>query len=123
MTKNVIKCTCDTKYFIFFQVSEAALRDLIVATVAVKYTQSNSVCYAKGGQVRRVKYNVNGYISVAKLIKDCLLCFSNTLCCDFISDTQHHVLSVLFRMKSYNFFTQLLEHVSVNVLIVHGSNK
>ncbi|KAI8925931.1 cytidine deaminase-like protein [Entophlyctis helioformis] len=32
-------------------VSEAALRDLIVATIALKYTQSNSVCYAKNGQV------------------------------------------------------------------------
>ncbi|KAM9035473.1 bifunctional purine biosynthesis protein PURH [Sarcophilus harrisii] len=30
---------------------ESAVRDLIVATVAVKYTQSNSVCYAKNGQV------------------------------------------------------------------------
>ncbi len=29
----------------------AALRDLIVATVAVKYTQSNSVCLAHNGQV------------------------------------------------------------------------
>ncbi|KAG8182259.1 hypothetical protein JTE90_024192 [Oedothorax gibbosus] len=27
------------------------IRDLIVATLAVKYTQSNSVCYAKNGQV------------------------------------------------------------------------
>nr|XP_054749727.1 bifunctional purine biosynthesis protein ATIC-like [Lytechinus pictus] len=31
--------------------SESALRDLIVATVAVKYIQSNSICYAKNGQV------------------------------------------------------------------------
>ncbi|NWY29232.1 PUR9 protein, partial [Pheucticus melanocephalus] len=30
---------------------EAAVRDLIVASIAVKYTQSNSVCYAKDGQV------------------------------------------------------------------------
>ena len=30
---------------------ESALRDLIVATIAVKYTQSNSVCYARDGQV------------------------------------------------------------------------
>ncbi|XP_062558446.1 bifunctional purine biosynthesis protein ATIC [Armigeres subalbatus] len=30
---------------------EGALRDLIVATIALKYTQSNSVCYAKDGQV------------------------------------------------------------------------
>lgn len=30
---------------------EEAIRDLIVATIALKYTQSNSVCYAKDGQV------------------------------------------------------------------------
>lgn len=30
---------------------ESAIRDLIVATIALKYTQSNSVCYAKDGQV------------------------------------------------------------------------
>lgn len=30
---------------------ENALRDLIVATIALKYTQSNSVCYARDGQV------------------------------------------------------------------------
>lgn len=32
-------------------VSDAALRDLTVATIALKYTQSNSVCYALNGQV------------------------------------------------------------------------
>ena len=31
--------------------SDGAVRDLIVATVAVKYTQSNSVCLAREGQV------------------------------------------------------------------------
>lgn len=30
---------------------EAALRDLTVATIALKYTQSNSVCYAAKGQI------------------------------------------------------------------------
>ncbi|KAI8887130.1 phosphoribosylaminoimidazolecarboxamide formyltransferase/IMP cyclohydrolase [Backusella circina FSU 941] len=30
---------------------ESAVRDLIVATIALKYTQSNSVCYAKNGMV------------------------------------------------------------------------
>jgi phosphoribosylaminoimidazolecarboxamide formyltransferase/IMP cyclohydrolase len=30
---------------------QEALRDLIVATIALKYTQSNSVCYAKDGMV------------------------------------------------------------------------
>ncbi|GAW22872.1 hypothetical protein ANO14919_124180 [Xylariales sp. No.14919] len=34
-----------------FVVPEAAARDLTVATIALKYTQSNSVCYAKDGQV------------------------------------------------------------------------
>lgn len=31
--------------------NDDAVRDLIVATIALKYTQSNSVCYAKNGQV------------------------------------------------------------------------
>lgn len=31
--------------------SDSALRDLTVATIALKYTQSNSVCYALNGQV------------------------------------------------------------------------
>lgn len=30
---------------------ESAQRDLTVATIALKYTQSNSVCYALNGQV------------------------------------------------------------------------
>jgi len=34
--------------------AEDALRDLIVATVALKYTQSNSVCFARNGQVTGV---------------------------------------------------------------------
>ncbi len=33
-------------------ISESAIRDLIVASIALKYTQSNSVCYARDGQVR-----------------------------------------------------------------------
>ncbi|XP_040296703.1 bifunctional purine biosynthesis protein ATIC [Bufo bufo] len=33
------------------ELHESAIRDLIVATIALKYTQSNSVCYAKDGQV------------------------------------------------------------------------
>ena len=32
-------------------ISESALRDLTVATVTLKYTQSNSVCYSLKGQV------------------------------------------------------------------------
>jgi len=36
------------------QLPESALRDLIVASIALKYTQSNSVCYAKNGQVSHV---------------------------------------------------------------------
>ncbi|PVU91732.1 hypothetical protein BB561_004249 [Smittium simulii] len=33
------------------QLTQDAIRDLTVATIAVKYTQSNSVCYAKNGMV------------------------------------------------------------------------
>ncbi|XP_038058116.1 bifunctional purine biosynthesis protein ATIC-like [Patiria miniata] len=33
------------------ELTAEGLRDLIVATIAVKYTQSNSVCYARDGQV------------------------------------------------------------------------
>jgi hypothetical protein len=33
------------------QLPEEAKRDLLVATIALKYTQSNSVCFAKNGQV------------------------------------------------------------------------
>ncbi|XP_043246614.1 bifunctional purine biosynthesis protein ATIC-like [Amphibalanus amphitrite] len=33
------------------ELPESAVRDLIVATIALKYTQSNSVCYARDGQV------------------------------------------------------------------------
>lgn len=39
-------------FFCVHKLSEEARRDLAVATIAVKYTQSNSVCYAKDGQVR-----------------------------------------------------------------------
>ena len=33
-------------------ISEEAARDLVLASIAIKYTQSNSVGYAKNGQVR-----------------------------------------------------------------------
>lgn len=44
---------CNTCMFLV-QLPESALRDLIVASITLKYTQSNSVCYAKNGQVRHV---------------------------------------------------------------------
>ena len=39
-----------------FQVSEKNIRDLMVATITLKYTQSNSVCYAKDGQVGKISH-------------------------------------------------------------------
>lgn len=42
------------------QLPESALRDLTVATIAVKYTQSNSVCYAKNGQVTELWHSPEG---------------------------------------------------------------
>ena len=36
------------------------MRDLVVASIALKYTQSNSVCYAKNGQV---KYSIAAFLN------------------------------------------------------------
>src|SRR5699024_6637343 len=32
------------------EIPESAKRDLLISLITLKYTQSNSVCYAKGGQ-------------------------------------------------------------------------
>lgn len=50
--------------------SEAAVRDLIVATIAVKYTQSNSVCYAKDGQVIGIGAGQQSRIHCTRLAGD-----------------------------------------------------
>ncbi|XP_056619228.1 bifunctional purine biosynthesis protein PURH [Triplophysa dalaica] len=52
------------------KLSEAALRDLIVASVAVKYTQSNSVCYAKDGQVIGIGAGQQSRIHCTRLAGD-----------------------------------------------------
>uniref|UniRef100_A0A2K6UBI4 Uncharacterized protein n=1 Tax=Saimiri boliviensis boliviensis TaxID=39432 RepID=A0A2K6UBI4_SAIBB len=49
---------------------ESALQDLIVATVAVKYTQSNSVCYAKSGQVIGIGAGQQSRIHCTRLAGD-----------------------------------------------------
>uniref|UniRef100_A0AAY5ENJ5 Bifunctional purine biosynthesis protein ATIC n=1 Tax=Electrophorus electricus TaxID=8005 RepID=A0AAY5ENJ5_ELEEL len=49
---------------------ERALQDLIVATVAVKYTQSNSVCYAKDGQVIGIGAGQQSRIHCTRLAGD-----------------------------------------------------
>ncbi len=56
-----------------WKLSESALRDLIVATIAVKYTQSNSVCYAKDGQVtKNWKFWFNLNAKTCKWLKNLL---------------------------------------------------
>ncbi|KAJ3593128.1 hypothetical protein NHX12_005465 [Muraenolepis orangiensis] len=50
--------------------SEDALRDLIVATIAVKYAQSNSVCYAKDGQVIGIGAGQQSRIHCTRLAGD-----------------------------------------------------
>lgn len=45
------KSFTDVKTFKDPGLPESAIRDLTVATIALKYTQSNSVCYALNGQV------------------------------------------------------------------------
>lgn len=49
---------------------EGAVRDLIVATIALKYTQSNSVCYAKNGQVIGIGAGQQSRIHCTRLAGD-----------------------------------------------------
>ncbi|XP_061609007.1 bifunctional purine biosynthesis protein PURH [Phyllopteryx taeniolatus] len=49
---------------------ETAVRDLTVATIAVKYTQSNSVCYAKDGQVIGIGAGQQSRIHCTRLAGD-----------------------------------------------------
>jgi phosphoribosylaminoimidazolecarboxamide formyltransferase/IMP cyclohydrolase len=48
----------------------SALRDLIVAQIALKYTQSNSVCYAKDGQVIGIGAGQQSRIHCTRLAGD-----------------------------------------------------
>ncbi|XP_055612765.1 bifunctional purine biosynthesis protein ATIC [Uranotaenia lowii] len=49
---------------------DGALRDLIVATIALKYTQSNSVCYARDGQVIGIGAGQQSRIHCTRLAGD-----------------------------------------------------
>ncbi|XP_038278386.1 bifunctional purine biosynthesis protein ATIC [Dermochelys coriacea] len=49
---------------------ESAIQNLTVATVAVKYTQSNSVCYAKNGQVIGIGAGQQSRIHCTRLAGD-----------------------------------------------------
>lgn len=51
-------------------ISDSAMRDLIVATIALKYTQSNSVCYAKNGQVIGIGAGQQSRIHCTRLAGD-----------------------------------------------------
>lgn len=50
--------------------NDGAVRDLIVATIALKYTQSNSVCYAKNGQVIGIGAGQQSRIHCTRLAGD-----------------------------------------------------
>lgn len=50
--------------------TKEAMRDLIVATIAVKYTQSNSVCYARDGQVIGIGAGQQSRIHCTRLAGD-----------------------------------------------------
>lgn len=52
------------------QLTNDAIRDLIVATIAIKYTQSNSVCYAKDGQVIGIGAGQQSRIHCTRLAGD-----------------------------------------------------
>lgn len=49
---------------------DSAVRDLIVATIALKYTQSNSVCYARDGQVIGIGAGQQSRIHCTRLAGD-----------------------------------------------------
>ncbi|XP_015520302.2 bifunctional purine biosynthesis protein ATIC [Neodiprion lecontei] len=49
---------------------EGAIRDLIVATIALKYTQSNSVCYARDGQIIGIGAGQQSRIHCTRLAGD-----------------------------------------------------
>ncbi|XP_076237817.1 bifunctional purine biosynthesis protein ATIC isoform X2 [Calliopsis andreniformis] len=51
-------------------VPDSAMRDLIVATISLKYTQSNSVCYAKDGQVIGIGAGQQSRIHCTRLAGD-----------------------------------------------------
>lgn len=50
--------------------TEGAVRDLIVATIALKYTQSNSVCYARDGQTIGIGAGQQSRIHCTRLAGD-----------------------------------------------------
>ncbi|RUS78921.1 hypothetical protein EGW08_013299, partial [Elysia chlorotica] len=52
------------------QFPQEAVRDLIVASIALKYTQSNSVCYAKDGQVIGIGAGQQSRIHCTRLAGD-----------------------------------------------------
>uniref|UniRef100_A0A6M2DQY9 Bifunctional purine biosynthesis protein ATIC n=1 Tax=Xenopsylla cheopis TaxID=163159 RepID=A0A6M2DQY9_XENCH len=52
------------------KLTDGAVRDLIVATIALKYTQSNSVCYAKDGQVIGIGAGQQSRIHCTRLAGD-----------------------------------------------------
>lgn len=62
MFKNVV--TSNT------EISEKNVRDLIVASITLKYTQSNSVCYAKNGQVIGIGAGQQSRIHCTRLAGD-----------------------------------------------------
>ncbi|XP_005108469.1 bifunctional purine biosynthesis protein ATIC isoform X4 [Aplysia californica] len=52
------------------QLPEGAVRDLIVASIALKYTQSNSVCFARDGQVIGIGAGQQSRIHCTRLAGD-----------------------------------------------------
>lgn len=50
-------------------ICDAALRDLTVATIVLKYTQSNSVCYALNGQVIGLGAGQQSRIHCTRLVR------------------------------------------------------
>eukprot|EP00043_Microstomoeca_roanoka_P014504 m.143795 g.143795 ORF g.143795 m.143795 type:complete len:614 (+) comp16026_c0_seq5:1164-3005(+) len=63
VTPDIIRADIKTKK----DIDDAAVRDLVIATITVKYTQSNSVCYAADGQVIGVGAGQQSRVDCVKL--------------------------------------------------------
>lgn len=60
-TETVSNCVTEAT------IPDSAKRDLVIATITVKYTQSNSVCYAQGGQIVGVGAGQQSRVDCVKL--------------------------------------------------------
>ncbi len=85
--------------------SEAAKRDLIIALITLKYTQSNSVCYTKDGQAIGIgagqdTVGQNIFVVIADIYVDCIIAVGTT---DLFDPGQVHYFRMLAEIPDVGF--------------------